>query len=166
MTSGNKILGVTGGIVLLLVVGKVGLGYLNQPDDKTLIAEAVKEAQKAGREGRPGGVMDFLSPNLNVNGTPVESAGSSIKDYIKNQKPDIEFTKVEPQVFGDTARIESPATVKVGIGPISQTITIPDTVIELKREDDKEWFIIPKKSWKITEIRASLADLPSLPMGN
>lgn len=166
MTSGNKILGVTGGIVLLLVVGKVGLGYLNQPDDKTLIAEAVKEAQKAGREGRPGGVMDFLSPNLNVNGTPVEGAGSSIKDYIKNQKPDIEFTKVEPQVFGDTARIESPATVKVGIGPISQTITIPDTVIELKREDDKEWFIIPKKSWKITEIRASLADLPSLPMGN
>jgi len=165
MTSGSKILGVTAGVVLLLVVGKVGLGFLNQPDDKTLIVEAVKEAQKAGREGRPGGVLDFLSTSLKVNETEATGSRGQIADYIKNQKPDIEFTKIEPQIFGDEARIESPATVKIGIGPISQDITIPNTVINLKREDDKEWFIIPKKKWKITEIRASLGDLPSLPMG-
>ena len=65
MATGKKILGVTGGIVGLLLIGKVGLGFLNQPDDKTLITEAIKEAQKASKEGRPGGVMDFLSVSHN-----------------------------------------------------------------------------------------------------
>lgn len=166
MTSGKKILGFTGGVVLLLMVGKVGLGFLNQPDDKTLIVEAVKEAQKASREGRPGGVLDFLSLNLNFNGAETGSGRSQIADYIKNQKPDIEFTSLNPQVFGETARIESPAKVKIGIAAFSTDVTIPNTVIELKKEVSREWFIIPTKKWKITEIRASVTDLPSLPMGN
>jgi hypothetical protein len=166
MASGKKILGVTGGIVGLLLIGKVGLGFLNQPDDKTLIAQAIKEAQVAGREGRPGGVMDFLSLNLNVNGTEIEGNRGEVSKYIKNMKPDIELTKIEPIVTGEEARLESPATVKIGVAMLSKTVTIPNVVVNLKKEVDREWFIIPKKSWKITQIRASTEDLTSLFMGN
>ena len=167
MTSGKKILGVTGGVVAVLVLGKIGLGFLHQPDDKTLILEAVKEAQKASREGRPGGVLDFLSvASLKVNDQDATGSRRDIADYIKKQKPDIQFKEVDPKIFGETAIMETSATVKVSLGPISQEVPIPKATINLKKEEDREWFIIPKKSWKITEINASLGDLPSLPLGN
>ena len=166
MTSGKKILGVTGGLVLLLVVGKIGLGFLNQPDDKTLITDAVLEAQKAGREGRPGGVLDFLDiPQLKINGEDAPFGGKEVANYVKNSKPDITFTKIEPIITGDDARIESPATVKIGIAMFSKDMTIPKVIINLKKEVDHEWLFIPKKSWKIVEIRADAADLASFSSG-
>ena len=104
MTSGKKILGVTGGVVAVLVLGKIGLGFLHQPDDKTLILEAVQEAQKASREGRPGGVLDFLSvASLKVNDQDATGSRRDIADYIKKQKPDIQFKEVDPKIFGETA---------------------------------------------------------------
>ena len=167
MTSGKKILGVTATVVGLLMIGKIGLGFLNQPDDKTLIVEAVKEAQKAGREGRPGGVLDFLDlPKLQLNGEDATGAAPQIANYVKNSKPDIEFTKIEPIVTGDDARIETPATVKIGVAMFTKDVTIPNVVINLKKEVEHEWLFIPKKSWKITQIRANPADLASFSSGN
>ena len=166
MTSGKKILGVTAGFVAVLLIGKVGLGFLNQPDDKTLIAEAVKEAQKAGKEGRPGGVLDFLSLDLKVNDEKMDGVRSEVASYVKNSKPDIEFTKLEPIITGDEARIESPATVKIGVAMFTKEVTIPKVVINLKKEVDHDWLFIPRKSWKITGIRASAEDLSSLSPGN
>ena len=167
MTSGKKILGVTGGIVLLLAVGKIGLGFLNQPDDKTLITEAIKEAQKASKEGRPGGVLDFLDiPQLKVNEVEAAGASKDIANYVKNMKPDIEFTKIEPIITGDDARIETTAKVKIGVAMFTRDMKLPNVVINLKKEVDHEWLFIPKKSWKITEIRAPDADLASFWSGN
>jgi hypothetical protein len=167
MTSGRKILGVTGGVVGLLIIGKIGLGFLNQPDDKTLITAAIKEAQSAGKEGRPGGVLEFLDlGQLKVNDMAASGTGRDISNYIKNQKPDIEFTKIEPIVTGEDARLESPATVKIGIAMLSKTVTLPNVVVNLKKVEDREWFIIPRKSWKITEIRAPIEDLMSISLGN
>jgi hypothetical protein len=166
MTSGKKILSATGGLVLLLLVGKIGLGFMNQPDDKTLIAAAIKEAQNAGKEGRPGGVLDFLSVSLNVNGSDVEGNRGEIAKYIKNSKPDIELTNIEPIITGEEARLESPANVKIGIAMLSKTVTIPNVVVNLKKEVGRDWFIIPRKSWKITQIRAPIEDFTSLFMGN
>ena len=166
MTSGTKILGVTGGIVAVLIVGKIGLGFLHQPDDKTLILDAIKEAQRAGREGRPGGVLDFLSYNdFKVNDTDATGARKDIADRIKNLKPDIQFNTLEPVITGENARIESSATVNIAVGPFKKDVPISNVVINLKKEIDREWFIIPKKTWKITEIRASLDDLSSFSMG-
>ncbi len=166
MTSGKKILGVTAGVVVLLVAGRVAIGFLNQPDDKTLILQAVKDAQQASKEGRPGGVLDFLSKSLNVNGEAAGGYGSEISKFIKNQKPDVEFQDLSPQIFGETARIETPATVKVNILTFSKDVPIPKVEIELKKENDYEWFIIPKKSWKITDIRAAGVDFSNFAPGN
>jgi hypothetical protein len=166
MTSGKKILTVTGCIVGVLLIGKVGLGFLNQPDDKTLISQAIKEAQSASKEGRPGGVLDFLSFDLDVNGNKVEGTRRDIAQYIKNSKPDIELTSIEPIITGEDARLETPATVKIGVAMFSKAVTIPSVVVNLKKEVDREWFIIPKKSWKITQIRADLSELTSMSMGN
>lgn len=64
MEAGKKILLTTVGIVAALVVGRIAIGLINQPDDKTLIMKALKEAQVASKEGKPGGVLDFLSSDL------------------------------------------------------------------------------------------------------
>lgn len=166
MTSGKKILGITGGVVVLLLLGRIGLGFLNQPDDKTLIVAALKEAQTASKEGKPGGVMDFISPYLKVNETETEGMRGQIANYIKNSKPEVEFTKVEPQIFGEEARIETPAKVNFGVGPFSSGMTIPNVVVKFKKEEDKEWFIIPKKKWKISAIELPVDSLSSLMNGN
>jgi hypothetical protein len=166
MTSGKKILGITGGVVALLLLGKIGLGFLNQPDDKTLILAAIKDAQTASKEGKPGGVMDFLSPYLKVNENEAGGMRGQIANYIKNSKPEIEFTKVEPQVFGEDARIESPAKVNFGIGPLSSGVEIPNVVVKFKKEEDKEWFIIPRKKWKITAIELPTDSLTNFMNGN
>ena len=166
MTSGTKILGVTGGIVAVLIIGKIGLGFLHQPDDKTLILDAIKEAQKAGKEGRPGAVLDFFDfSKLKFNGEDAGFGGKEMADYVKNSKPDIVFTTLEPIITGENARIESSATIKIAVGPFKKDVPISNVVINLKKEIDREWFIIPKKTWKITEIRASLDDLSSFSMG-
>lgn len=168
MDSGKKILVVTGGVVAALIVGRVAIGFLNQPDDKTLIMNALKEAQTASKEGKPGGVLDFLSSDLTVNQTEATGAKRNIADYIKKMKPDVEFKESEPQVMGESAKLETSAKVTIGILTMTKSFDLPSTVIRFEKEESREWLIIPKKSWKIKSIEVpmeSLASFPELPSG-
>ena len=124
MARGGKILAITGAVVAVLVAGKVGLGLLAKVDDKTLILEAVKDGLKASKEGRPGGVLEKLSASLTVNGEGTPGAKSQIADYLKRLKPDVEFKSLEPQVFGEEARIETPATMSVSILGMNQSVEL------------------------------------------
>lgn len=163
MARGGKILAVTGGVVALLLVGKLALGLLSNVDDKTLIVEAVKDGLKASKEGRPGGVLEKLSASLTVNGEGSPGAKGQIADYIKKLKPDVEFKTLEPQVFGDEARIETPATMAVHILGMNQSVDLKNVTITLKREDTYEYLIFPKKAWRITDVRV---DVNALDMFN
>jgi hypothetical protein len=159
MARGGKILAITGAVVAVLVAGKVGLGLLAKVDDKTLILEAVKDGLKAGKEGRPGGVLEKLSASLTVNGEGTPGAKSQIADYIKRLKPDVEFKSLEPQVFGEEARIETPATMSVSILGMNQSVELKNVTITLKREDTYEYLIFPKKAWRISDVRVDVSAL-------
>ena len=159
MARGGKILLVTGGVVLLLVGAKLALGLFSKVDDKALILEAVKDGLKASKEGRPGGVLEKLSASLTVNGEGTPGAKSQIADYIKRLKPDVEFKSLEPQVFGDEARIETPATMSVSILGMNQSVELKNVTITLKREDSYEYLIFPKKAWRVSDVQVDVSAL-------
>lgn len=168
MEAGKKILLTTVGIVAALVVGRIAIGLINQPDDKTLIMKALKEAQVASKEGKPGGVLDFLSSDLTVNQSEAAGAKRNIADYIKKMKPDVEFQDSEPQILGESARLDTAAKVTIGILTMTKSFDLPSTVIRFEKEESREWLIIPKKTWKIKSIEVpmeSLTNLPELPSG-
>ncbi len=159
MARGGKILIVTGSVVALLLGGKLALGLFTKVDDKTLIAEAVKDGLKASKEGRPGGVLEKLSASLTVNGEGSPGAKGQIADYIKKLKPDVEFKTLEPQVFGDEARIETPATMSVNLLGMNRSVDIKNVTITLKREDTYEYLIFPKKAWRVADVRVDVSAL-------
>lgn len=155
MKSGQKILAVTFGLILVLVLGRIAIGFINQPDDKTLIMTALKEAQKASKEGKPGGVLDLLSRDLEVNAQEASGFRGEAAKYIRNMKPDVEFQDADPQINGENARLETSAKMKIGMLGISREINIPQVTINLVKEESREWLLIPVKSWKITNIEVS-----------
>ncbi len=156
MKQGTRILVVTGGIVALLIGAKFAMSLLNQPSDETLIAEAVKDGLKASKEGRPGGVLDKISANLTVNGDDTPGARPQIADYVKKLKPDVEFTSLKPQVFGDEARIETPAKMSVSLLGMSQSVNLDKVTITLQRENTYEYLIFPRKAWKVTDVKVDV----------
>lgn len=144
------------GLAVVLVGVKVGLAMMNQKDDATLINEAVNQAVLASKEGKPGGVMEFLSANLKFNGTEVASDKGRIANFVKNSKPEFEFASLTPQIFDTNARIETAAKMKIGILKFTQDVEIPKVIIHLEKEEDREWLIIPKRTWRITNIEAEI----------
>ena len=159
MARGGKIIAVTCGVVAALVGVKIALGLLTKVDDKTLIVEAVKDGLKASKEGRPGGVLEKLSASLTVNGEGTPGAKSQIADYIKRLKPDVEFKSLVPQVFGDEARIETPATMSVSMLGMNQSVELKNVTITLKREDSYEYLVFPRKAWRISDVRVDVSAL-------
>ena len=156
MADTKKVVGACFALALVLVGAKVGLATLNAKDDKTLISEAVEEAIKASKDGRSGGVMDFLSTKLKFNNTELETGRGEVAKFIKNSKPEFEFSSLTPQIFSTNARIETSAKMKVGILNFKQTVDIPKVIIHLEKEEDREWLIIPHRTWRITNIEAEI----------
>jgi hypothetical protein len=162
MKSGSKILGVTGTAVVLLLAARVGIGFLNQPTDEQLIQTAIKEAIAASKEGKAGGVLELMSSSLTVNQGDANGSKSNVSKYISNMRPDVTFANTKPTIEGDGARIETSANIKVNLLGNEQSADIPTVTIRLTKEEDKEWLIIPKRKWRITNVDVPLENIPGL----
>src|SRR4051812_26701147 len=92
-------------LAVLVVGGKFIYNVLNKVDDKTQIQQALAEAIKASKEGRPGSVVDKLADNFKVN--EVQASTRQIADFVKNNHPEVNVKDTEPVVSGDTAQITS-----------------------------------------------------------
>ena len=144
---------VVAAILVVLVGVRVVMGLAPQ-DDKKLVREALAEAIKASREGRPGGVMDKISDNLNVNGDPVRKG--QVMNWIRNSKPDVTVEKQDPVIIGEEAQITSPVQVKLKL-PIGNGIafdrTIDNVTMVFAKESATDWLIIPTTRWRLREVK-------------
>jgi hypothetical protein len=165
MTSGKKILGITAAVVGVLFAGRVGLALLNQPDDKTLIKEAIQDCVKASREGRGGGVLDYISNNFTLNSSEVAGNRSEVSRYVKNMKPDVEFLNIQPVIMGDEAKVESPAKFTMSLLTMSKTFDIPQVTVTLRKEEERTWFLVPTKRWKVSDIQVPMESIPQILSG-
>jgi hypothetical protein len=147
----KTIIGV-GGVLVALVAGRIGLELINAPSDEQLIKEALNEAITRSKEGSPGGLLDFMSDTATVNNIEIGGMKGSIVETIRRQKPEVAFKSLEPKVNGNDATLVSPATVKLGVLNFSKTFDLPNVTIAFKKEEERTWYLVPKKSWKITNL--------------
>lgn len=137
-------------IFAILAVVVVAVPLLTpQPSDKIQIQNALKEAIKAGKEGRPGSALELLSRNFSVN-SETYGTGRNVAKFIKDAKPDIELASTEPLINGDTATIEGPATVSLSIPKMSAELA--SIKLEFQKEDSKRWLIFPAHDWKLVNV--------------
>ncbi|MFX8820935.1 hypothetical protein ABTM55_19390, partial [Acinetobacter baumannii] len=80
------------------------------PSDENLIREAVTRSIEASREGRPGGVIDYISDRFAVNGD--QPGTSAIARFIRESKPEVTIDSYKPLVNGDQALITTPVKVR------------------------------------------------------
>ena len=150
-------------LLILLVLGVGGraiYGMINAPDDKTLIKEALADAVKAGKEGRPGSVIDKLSDNFKINGQ--EPGTNQIAKFIRDSRPDVQIKDTDPIVSGDTAQITSDVAVSATIlgQPFNQTLK--DVQLLFKKESGTDWLIFPTTKWHLSAARVPDSEVTSL----
>lgn len=146
------------GAVVLLLGGKYAANTFFAPSDDELIRTALKDAITASKEGRPGGVMDFISDSFKINSTNI--GGRQVADFIKNQKPDIKIDYHTPQFGNDIARMTSNAKVTIGGFGLSQDITLKDVTLDFKKEDARDFLLLPVKKWQLVAVHVSVDSLP------
>lgn len=128
------------------------------PDDKTLIKEALTESVRASREGRAGGVLEYLSKNFTINGEPLEDR-PGIKNFIRSNRPDVEIESLQPLIDNDTATVNSPITVKIGFASASYPVRIEQAAITLRKEHGTRWLVYPSPKWRIVEVKTPQTEL-------
>jgi len=135
------------GLVIALGLAS-GFGLFGGPSDRELIEIALKDAIQASREGRPGGVLDFISKRFEVNG---EQYGTrDISNTIKDMRPDVEIERPAPTITGDSATITSPVRLSVSLPPVGMNIS--SVTIHFARENGTNWLIFPTKKWRMVRI--------------
>lgn len=139
------------GLALVLLVGRIGLGFLHAPDDQRLVREALAEATKAAREGRAGGVLDNISAEVALNGERPPNL-SGVADVVRRYSPDVKLASTAAAVTGDEARVVTPAELSVGVGPLRTAFPLGQITIVLRKEPDHDFLIIPTHRWRVTRI--------------
>ncbi len=147
---------------MLGAAGAILLG--SKVDDQKLIQEAITEAIKAGKDGRPGGVLDNISIDFKIND---QDAGSrfQIADYVKKMKPEVQLPPYSAQIFGEEAIITTPMTLNVGILTARTDVPIKEVTIKMRKEDARKWLIIPTHRWRVAEVKVPQDAVPSALMG-
>lgn len=131
---------------LLFVV--LGMGVFGGPSDEELIKVALDEAILASKEGRPGGVVDFISQRFQVNG---EQYGTrDISKTIKDLKPSVDIEKPTPTINGNSATITSPVRLSVSFPPVGTNLS--EVTMHFEKENGTKWLIFPTKKWRMVKV--------------
>jgi hypothetical protein len=143
---------------IALIGGRYVYGIATRKDDATLIRQALADAIKASKEGRPGGVLDKLSSDLKLNDQSVSL--SQMANAVKTQHPDVEIANDTPIVAGDEATITSDVTVKMAsLG--GKGMDLKNVKMTFRRETAMEWLVIPTQTWHLKDVH--LSELPNIP---
>jgi hypothetical protein len=133
-------------ILVICVVGVAMFLLSHQKhDDRAEIEASLKSALKASREGRAGGVMEYLTSHVVVNGVHY-NVDRQFSNFIRRYHPDITLGAVAPVIKGDNATVTSDIQFSV----LTNSIDIPNVTFTLHREDTRKWLLFPDQEWKVT----------------
>ncbi len=139
------------GLIVVAVLGLFATLALTGPTDEQLIQEALQQSIQASREGKPGGVLEYLSRSLTYNDAPVGDR-SEIAQFIRNSKPDVQVLDPKPRIEGDKAAIVSPVTVSMQLGPFQGEQRLDRVRITFTREMGTRWIVVPAPKWRVSDI--------------
>lgn len=137
------------GIAALATILRLTL-FADRTPDRILIQQALKESIEAGKEGRPGSVVELLSREFEVNG--YKPGASEVSRLVKQYKPEVEVLNQEPSVLGDRADLVSPVRLKLKVAVASQSFDIKDVKFQFEKEHGTQWLFFPTKEWKLRSV--------------
>lgn len=124
--------------------------WLEAPGDQDLIRDALRQATRNGKEGKPGGVLDYLSAGFKVG--DFEPTSGDISEFVRRQRPEITVLEPNPVIRGDLAEITSPVEIKYGIGNIGATRRVEGVRVIMRREAGLRYGIFPTPRWRIVSV--------------
>ncbi|MEQ1822486.1 MAG: hypothetical protein ABL949_08250 [Fimbriimonadaceae bacterium] len=136
------------GALALLTFIAFGMGLFGAPSDQELIQKALDNAVKAGQEGRPGSVIEFLANDFEINGEKYRMG--QIAEQIKKLKPKAEFANRVPSVSGDSATLVSNIKLSVSLPPVN--VDVDEVTVEFEKRSARKWLIFPDKQWQLTRV--------------
>ena len=101
-------------------------------------------------------------------GAPVDDADRRVRfqrevaDAIRRLRPDVEILNPAPTITGDTAVITSAITLSTKLPPLS--MTVPQVSIEFRRENAREWLVLPASKWRVVGVDVPEEVVQSLQM--
>lgn len=125
-----------------------GMGLFGAPSDEELIRTALDNAIKAGQEGRPGSVIEFLANDFEVNGQQYRMG--QIAERIKTLKPKADFANRTPVITGDSASLTSDIQLSVSLPPVN--VDVNAVKVEFEKRSARKWLIFPAKQWQLTKV--------------
>ena len=153
----RKIIFLLLGVVATLAILRFTL-FAPQPDDQVLISQALKESIQAGKEGRPGGVLEILSSKFRIND---QAPGRfDIVKFVRERKPDITVFNDKAVISGDTARIDTPVEVKFSILNQSFDQRVDHVTLVFQKEEAHKYLVIPTTAWRLTDVEVPNNSIP------
>ena len=148
-------------VALALVIGGLFVLSVDRRSDEEMIIQALNDSIEASMEGRPGGVLDFLSDKLRVSGYD-NIPKAQIAKIIRDNKPQVTVKNQTVTILpdGETAEIVSDVQVKADIKEIVFSYNLDRTLkgarMVFKKESGRKYLIFPVKVWRLAEV-----DLPN-----
>lgn len=149
------------GVALVAVAAFGARMLLFGPSDRELIHQALDESIVAGKEGRPGGVLDYLSQSLTVNSEQLVDR-RQIADFVRKAKPDVTLGPISPEIQGDMATVLTSVQVKFSGFGMSVDKEIPKVTITLRKESAVKWLVFPASQWRIVSVTVPSESLEGL----
>ncbi len=149
------------GIAVVVLLGVLAFPFVFGPSDQQLIQQALDDSVAASREGRPGGVLEYLSHSLKYNDEAVGNR-SEVATFIKNSHPQVVIENPTPTINGNTATIVSPVTLTFGLGPVGTPVRLQKVEITLSKETGTRFLILPSPKWRVSEVKADANELQGL----
>jgi hypothetical protein len=143
---------IAGGVLLVLVLLRIGLTLTSHESDVSQIQGALAESIKAGKEGQPDGVMQLLGNQLTVNSQDASGEFSQVAQFIKKQHPDVTFENQTPLITGDSAQITSSATIDLQFLGQHRIIHLKTVLLIFHKELGTKYFFFPAKKWKLEQV--------------
>lgn len=125
--------------------------------DAALIDEALQESLRAGREGRPGSVLEILSQKIEINDQPLLNRGM-VANAIRDYKPNVTLDKTDLKIEGDKATMTGHAKMTAS-GPFPVGFDVKNASLIFAKEQSRKWLIVPDKKWRLVDV-----DLPGVPL--
>lgn len=145
---------------VILIVGWIGV-YSKTTSDEQLIKDSLAESIRASKEGRPGGVLEILSRQFQINGQTISNE-TEIARYIRDTRPNVEVLQPDPFIQSNVATIKSDVKLSMP-GPFSAVgTTLEDVELKFQKESTMKWLIFPDRQWKLVEVKVpnGFTDIP------
>lgn len=158
------------GLLALVVINVIAV--VNKPNDETQILNALEEMRVASIEGRPGGVLEYISDSIQLPvGTEDQWFGRSPKAEIARFLRQAEIRSVEikepkVEVYGELAQVTCSVTADLSYPMIGDaSLAFDDVVIEFRREESRRLFVVPDSTWRVVRFQpVSLPNLDGMPL--